>query len=130
MISALILSISIAAFCRLGVSYWRAILLGVASEPVSDEIRAAASVETERVTGRDFRALASLHSLTLEGAGGLGLVGLYYRVAAAIGYVGSRIPAIAQWTEGETTLCAQYVAVQVERRLRAGLALSESMGSY
>jgi hypothetical protein len=130
MVAALILLISIAAFCRLGVSYWRAILLGVAAESVSEEIRSAAQVEAEQVSGRDFRALASLHALTLEGAGGLGLVGFYYRIAAGIGYIGSRMPAIAKWAEGETTLCAQYVAVRVERRLRAGLALSESMGSY
>jgi hypothetical protein len=130
MISALILLISIAAFCRLGISYCRAILLGVASEPVSEEVRAAAQVDTGRVTGRDFEALANLHSLTLEGAGGLGFVGIYYGVVAGIGYIGSRMPAIAKWTEVETTLCAQYLAVQIERRLRAGLAVSESMGAY
>jgi hypothetical protein len=30
--------------------------------------------ENERVTGQDFKALASLHSLTPEGASGLGLL--------------------------------------------------------
>jgi hypothetical protein len=130
MISALIIAISIAAFCRLGLSYWRTILLGVAAESVSEEIRAAVHLENERVSGRDFKALASLHSLTPEGAAGLGLVGVYYRIMGAIGYVGSRTPSIAAWTEGEMALCAQYVAVQVDRRLRASLALSESFGSH
>ncbi len=129
MISALILAISIAAFCRLGLTYWRAALLAVAAEPVSDEMRTAAHLENERVTGRDFKALASLHSLTPEGAAGLGFVGLYYRVVAGIGYLGSAAPAIAAWTEGEMAMCAQYVAVQIDRRLRASLTLSESFGS-
>jgi hypothetical protein len=130
MISALILVISIAAFCRLGLSYWRATLLAVALEPVSEEIRAAARLENERVTGRDFKSLASLNSLTPEGVAGLGLIGLYYSVVEGVGYLGSTAPAIAAWTEAETALCAQYLAVQIDRRLRASLALSESLGSY
>jgi hypothetical protein len=130
MVPTLILLISTVALCRLAISYWRAILLGMASEPISEEIRTAAQVEGDRVSGQDFRALAGLYSFTLEGAGGLGLVGLYYRISAGIGYLGSRMPAITKWAEDETTLCAQYMAVQLQRRLRASLALSESMGSY
>lgn len=130
MISALILVISMAAFCRLGLSYWRATLLAVALEPVSEEIRAAARLENERVTGRDFKSLASLNSLTPEGVAGLGLIGLYYRVVEGVGYLGSTAPAIAAWTEAEMTLCAQYLAVQIDQRLRTSLALSESSGSY
>ncbi len=129
MISALILVISMAAFCRLGLSYWRATLLAAALEPVSEEIRAAARLENEHVTGRDFKSLASLNSLTPEGVAGLGLIGLYYRVLEGVGYLGSTAPVIAAWTEDEMALCAQYLAVQIDRRLRTSLALSESLGS-
>jgi hypothetical protein len=129
MISALILVISTFALGRFGFCYWRTMLLRAAAEPVSDEVCAAAGLLDPNVKGQDFKTLVAVHSLTLEGGSGLGIVGIQYRLLTIIRYVLSGTPAIASWTERELALCARYVAVQIDHRLRANLAWSESLAS-
>jgi hypothetical protein len=124
MLALPILVISAVALSQFALSYWRAILFGVAAVTVSEDVRAAAGLKEERITGRDFNALAEVHRLTPGGPAGVGFVGLYYRAIRGISaLVTSRIPAIAHWTEREMSSCAQYVAVRIDQRLQANLAL-------
>jgi hypothetical protein len=133
MFSIMLFAISIVALTQFALYYWRAVLAGVAAQPVSDRVLAAASVENRSLTGRDFEKLAGLHNLTPDlnpDRGGLGLVRLYYRVIGGFSALASsRIPALAAWTEQERTICARYVAVQIDRRLQANLALAASLRS-
>jgi hypothetical protein len=121
MIPALILAISMVALLRFAVSYWRAALAGVSHQQISAEVRAAARVEKAYVSGRDFAALAGVHSLTPGSSVGVGFVGLYYHVVEGIGYIARRQTAVAAWTEREMAICAHYVAVQIDRRLQLSL---------
>ena len=63
MFSAMLLTISIVALSQFALYYWRAVLAGVAAQPVSDRVLAAAQVENGRVTPGHFQTLAGLHDL-------------------------------------------------------------------
>ena len=133
MFSVLILAISIVALTQFGAFYWRAVIVGIAAQPVSEQVLAAANVDTRTLRGEDYRSLAQLHKLTPDicaKSSGLGLVPLYFKFIHATGKLASgRITALANWAESERVLCARYAAVQVDRRLQANLQLAASMRS-
>jgi hypothetical protein len=133
MLSAMLLAISIVALSQFAIYYWRAILAGVAAQPVSDRVLAAANLDAARMKGADFETLAGLHELTPElhpNGGGLAMVRAYYRVIAALSYFSSeRLPDFAAWCERERVICARYAAVQIDRRLQANLALAAALRS-
>jgi len=132
MFSAMLFTISIVALSQFALYYWRAVLAGVASQPVSERVLAAAHVENGRLTAKHFETLAELHDLTPDlqpKSGGLGLVRLYYRVVQGLGFVLGRLPGVAEWSERERVICARYAAVQVGRRLQANLELAASLRS-
>jgi len=57
-------------------------------------------------------------------------VRLYYRIVESVeALAGSRVPAIAAWSNRERSICARYAAVQVDRRLQANLELAASLRS-
>ena len=133
MFAAMLLAISIVALTQFAAYYWRAILAGVAAQPVSERVLEAASLDATSMQGRDFERLAGLHDLTPElqsGSDRLISVRVYYR---ALGFLsalcGSRLASLAAWCEQERVLCARYAAVQVDRRLQANLALAEALRS-
>ncbi len=131
MFAAMLLAITILALLQFGLYYWRAVLAGVASQPVSERVLAAAHLEGGRMQGKDFEMLAGLHELTPDlrsSGGGLALVRVYYRIVAGLGVLsGVRLPAVAEWCARESAICAHFVAVQIDRRLQANLALAASL---
>jgi hypothetical protein len=133
MFSAMLLSISIVALSQFALYYWRAVLAGVAAQPVSDRVLVAAQVENGRLKPQDFQTLAGLHDLTPDlhpNRSGLGLVRLYYGVIKGLdAFLGERIPSFAVWSERERIICTRYAAVQVDRRLQANLDLVASLRS-
>lgn len=133
MFSAMLFTISIVALSQFALYYWRAVLAGVAAQPVSERVLAAAQVENGRLTSNHFETLAGLHDLTPDlqpNRGGLGFVRLYYRIVEGLDAVfGKYVPAVAAWSERERIICARYAAVQVGRRLQANLELAASLRS-
>ena len=133
MFSAMLLSISIVALSQFALYYWRAVLAGVAAQPVSDRVLVAAQVENGRLTPKHFQTLAGLHDLTPDlnpNRSGLGLVRLYFRLIEGLDAIlGKRIPTFALWSERERALCVRYAAVLVDRRLQANLELAASLRS-
>jgi hypothetical protein len=133
MFAAMLFAISIVALAQFGLYYWRAVLSGVAAQPVSDRVLSAARVENGRVTQQHFETLAGLHDLTPDlypNSSGLGFVRLYFRVVEGLdALIGARIPAVAAWSIRERVICARYAAVQVDRRLQANLQLAASLRS-
>lgn len=133
MLSAILLAISVVTLSQFALFYWRAVLAGVAAQPVSDRVLAAARVEDGNLSAQDFDLLAGLHDLTPElhsGRGGLRMVRLYYRAVEGLHTLaGSRMPAFAAWCDRELTICARYAAVHIDRRLQANLALATSLQS-
>jgi hypothetical protein len=133
MFSALLLAISLVALAQFGAFYWRAIVVGVAAQPVSEQVFAAANVDTGMLRGEDYQSLVQLHKLTpalCSKSSGLGLVPLYFKFTHAVSKLAAgRVNAIAGWAEGESALCARYAAVQVERRLQANMEFAAAMRS-
>jgi len=133
MFSAMLLAISTIALAQFGAYYWRAVVTGVAVQPVSEHVFDAARVNKRDLNGEDFRSLAGLHQLTPDlnaRRSGLGLVPLYFQIIHAIGKLAAgRIAAIADWAESERILCARFAAVQVDKRLQANLALAAAIRS-
>ena len=133
MFAAMLFSISIVALIQFAIYYWRAVLAGVAAQPVSERVLAAAHVENGRLTPQHFETLAGLHDLTpnlFPNRGGLGFVRIYYRFVEALDKLaGAKLPGLAAWTNRERVICARYAAVLVERRLQANLELAASLRS-
>jgi hypothetical protein len=133
MFAFMLFAISIVALSQFALYYWRAVLSGVAAQPVSDRVLSAAHVENGRVSGRDFQTLAGLHELTPDlhpGRSGLALVRLYHAIVESLdSFAGSHMPSLAAWSERERAVCARYAAVQIDRRLEANLALAASLRS-
>lgn len=133
MFAAMLLAISIVALSQFALHYWRAVLAGVAAQPVSDRVLAAANLDAQRMKGVDFEALAGLHELTPElrpSGDGLTMVRAYYRVIEKLNTLsGVRLPAVAAWCERERVICARYAAVQIDRRLQTNLALAAALRS-
>lgn len=133
MFAAMLFAISIVALSQFALYYWRAVLAGVAAEPVSHRVLEAAQVRDGQLSGADFDTLVGLHDLTPEldsAQGGLFLVRVYFRVLEGLGAIaGSQVPSLAAWSQRERATCARYAAVQVDRRLQANLALVASLRS-
>jgi hypothetical protein len=133
MFAAMLLAISIVALSQFALYYWRAILAGVAAQPVSDRVLAAANLDAGRMKGRDFQKLADLHELTPElgpGGAGLTLVRAYYRIVEGLGALSAvQLPSVAEWCERERLICARYAAAQIDRRLQVNLALVAALRS-
>ena len=118
MVSVFILGFSLVALIRFGVLYCRGILLRASELPVSEEVRTAAQLSGEEITGRDFAALEGVLSMTPGGSGGVSLVKAYFRVVKMVGAVGRTQAACAAWAEREMTICARYVGAQIDGRLQ------------
>jgi hypothetical protein len=133
MFAAMLLAISIVALSQFALYYWRAILAGVAAQPVSERVLAAAHLESGRMKGQDFEKLAGLHELTPDlrpGGGGLTVVRAYYRIIEGLGVLsGAHMPSLAEWCERERVICARYAAVQISLRLQANLDLAAALRS-
>jgi len=133
MLSAMILTISVVALSQFALYYWRAVLAGVAAQPVSGRVLEAAHVSNGELSGQDFEVLAGLHELTPDlrpSPAGLGLVRLYFRVVEVLGKVAENwMPSVSQWANRESAVCARYAAVQIDRRMQANLALAAAIRS-
>jgi hypothetical protein len=133
MFTIMLLTISVIALSQFALYYWRAVLSGVAAQPVSDRVLAAAQVQNGRLTGEDFAHLAGLHDLTPElnpGRGGIALVRLYFSAIDGLkSATGRHMPALAGWIDRERVICARYAAVQIDRRLQTNLALAAALRS-
>jgi hypothetical protein len=133
MFAAMLLAISIVALSQFALYYWRAVLAGVAAQPVSERVLEAARVEDGNVSGEDFATLAGIHALTPElepGRGSLSLVRLYFRAVQMVEMLlGSHARTVAAWSQRERAICARYAAVQIDRRLQANLELVASLRS-
>src|SRR5260370_10545407 len=133
MFSAMRVALFIVGLSQFALYYWRALLAGVAAQPVSDRVLVAAQVDNGRLLPKHFQTLAGLHDLTPDlypNRSGLGLVRAYYRVIEGLdALLAKRMPAFAAWSERERIICARYAAVQVDRRLQANLDLAASLRS-
>jgi hypothetical protein len=121
MIAAILFTVSVSAFVQFALYYWRAMLAGVAAQPISDRVRAAAGISSQGVAAQDFRSILSLHELApeLRGPGGsFRAVRSYYAVVQKLGRL---IPSMANWANGEMATCSRYLAVLVDQHLERNM---------
>jgi hypothetical protein len=134
MFSAMLFVISMVALAQFALYYWRAMVAGVAAQPISVDVLEAVQSDESKLCGADFGKLASLLRVTPElkhRRGGLGLVPMYFQTVRKLSELfGQFSPALARWSAHEQALCARYAAVRVGLRLEANLAQAESMRSY
>ena len=131
MIAAMLLVTSVIALGQFAVYYWRAMLAGVASQPLSERVRAAAGVTGLATGSRDFSAFLSLYDVTpglRESGRTLRAVRIYYRAVATLGRL-ALLPRLASWTDRELALCSRYVAVRIDQRLERNLACAAEIRS-
>jgi hypothetical protein len=122
MIAAVLFMVSTVAFGQFALYYWRAIIAGVAAQPISDRVRTAAGITALQVGAQDFHNILSLHNLAPDLRGPNGSfcgVRAYY---AAVKKVGRLIPAMASWANAEMLTCTRYVAVLVDQHLERNIA--------
>jgi len=130
MLATMIFAIAVVALFQFALYYWRAVLTGVASQAISNQVLEVAQVEDSGFCGADFKRLAILHEITPQlknDHSGLRFVRAYYEAVHGLqSRLGRISPAVTTWAEREMALCARYAAVQIERRLQANLAQAAS----
>lgn len=127
MMAAILFTVSLAALLQFWVHYWRAMIAGVASQPVSERIRTAAGISSASISGQNFNNLLIIKDLTPELRGpGRNFVAIraYYRLVEKLG---SLVPAMADWSKAEMATCSRYVAVLMDQHLERNLACAEQM---
>ncbi len=127
MIAAIIMMVSIVALGQFGLYYWRAMISGVASQAISDRIRAAAGISSRPIGAQDFRSVLILNNLSpdLRGPGGsFRVIRTYYAIIERLGKI---VPAMASWSNAEMTTCARYVAVLMDQHLERNIACAAQM---
>ncbi len=111
MIAAILFMVSAVALVQFALYYWRAVISGVATQPISGRIRTAAGITAPQIGAQDFHSILSLHDLSpdLRGPNGSFIgVRAYYSVVEKLGKL---MPAISSWANGEMLTCSRYVAV-------------------
>jgi hypothetical protein len=127
MMAAILFCISMAAFSRFVLYYWRATIAGIATRPVSDRVRVAAGISTTSLSSRDFRAILNVLDLApdLRGRGGtFRAIRAYYSVVEKLGCF---VPSATGWAEAEMATCSRYVAVLVDQHLERNMACADQM---
>jgi hypothetical protein len=122
MIVVIIFCFSTIAACQFGVYYWRAIILSVASQPISDRVRTAVGIASIGTNPDGFRIILGLLNMApdLHGcSGGFRGIRTYYLVVETLGRF---IPSVASWSENEMATCSRYVAAVLDQRLGRNIA--------
>ena len=130
MISTILLCVSIVSLGQFGFYYWRTMMISISALPVSDRIRVAAGIAAPAASSRDFRAILSVYDMVPDLRGystSLRAIRVYYSVVEKVGRL---IPAIAKWSEVETTNCSRYAAVLLDQHLERNLACSVQVRGF
>ena len=128
MFSVFILITALAGMAQFGLFYWRSLISGYASQPLSERFPQFAGLEHETPDAEDFGALLSLHRLTPtmgSRQNGLTTLRAYYTAVSVL----CRLPALHEWAQREMATCSRYVAVLVDQRLTQNLAYAAEMRS-
>ncbi len=121
MIPAVIFAISVVAFGQFGLYYWRATISVIAAQAISERIRVAAGITHDGIGAQDFRSFLILKDLSpdLRGPNGnFKAIRAYYAVVEKLGSI---VPAMANWANGEMATCSRYVAVLMDQHLERNM---------
>jgi len=129
MFSFILLIASTIGVAQFGLYYWRSLIAGFASQPLSERFPQFSGLNHNIPDAEDFNALMSLHRLTPtlgRRQDSLSALRAYY---TGVGIL-RRLPALRQWAQREMATCSRYVAVLVDQRLSENLAYAAEMRSH
>jgi hypothetical protein len=127
MLAAILLTVSTAAFCQFGLFYWRAMICGIASQPISERIRTAVGITAPAFSARDFRSVLSVQDLVPDLRGSSASFPAVRAYYAVIETLGNLVPAMSNWANAEMTLCTRYAAVLVDQHLERNMVCAAQM---
>jgi hypothetical protein len=134
MFSVLILIVSLATLGQFVVFSWRARLVSVAAQPLSEEMQAAIGTAANALNPRDFDTVASLHQICpalKEANRELWLVRSYYHALRIVHRLcGEQAAALASWSDREMGTCARYMAVVMDLRLQRNQVCFSQLRSF
>jgi len=122
------LVVSIAGGAQFFLGYWRALLAGMAAQPLSDKFFVASGFQRVGMQAEDFGRLLSLHRLMPDVKSMPNTV-WRLRVHYSAMRMFRALPAVGGWAQKEMALCANCLAVVVDQRLLVNLACSAEVGS-
>lgn len=133
MVAALILVISTAMLAQFIVFFWRANMLAVAAQPISESLGAAQTSFSGAVDLNDFNSVAAMSKLcpgVTFSSVKLSPVRAYYQAVRALAAICSAMPQANLWARQEMALCTRYVAVSMDRCLQSNQAYAAALRSY
>jgi hypothetical protein len=134
MFSVLILIVSVATLGQFAVFSWRARLVSVAAQPLSEEMQVAIGTTANALNPKDFDTVASLHEICpalKEANRELWLVRAYFQALRAVHRLcGEQAAALASWSDREMGTCARYMAVVMDLRLQHNQVCFSQLRSY
>lgn len=133
MIAALILVISSVMLAQFVVFFWRANMLAVAAQPISESLSSAQTSFSRAVDLQDFESVAAMSKLCPRVAlssGKLWPARAYYQAMSALARMLSAMPQANLWARQEMALCTRYVAVSMDRCLQSNQAYAAALRSY
>jgi hypothetical protein len=132
MIAALILVLSGAMLAQFVVFFWRANMLAVAAEPLSESMTAAQRTFSGTLNLGDFDSVTAMSQIcpgvTLSPAK-LWPVRAYYQAVRAISLLSAAMPQANSWARREMACCTRYVAVSMDRCLQSNQAYVAALRS-
>jgi hypothetical protein len=129
MIAAIIFLVSMVGFAQFALYYWRATISGIATHAISERIRVAAGITHDGIAAQDFHSIMILKDLSpdLRGPGGsFTVIRTYYSLVKTLGSI---IPSMASWDNGEMATCSRYVAVLMDQHMERNMVCAAQVRS-
>jgi hypothetical protein len=135
MLAALILVISGAMLAQFVVFFWRANMVNIAAQPVSDHLRAAEASFTNALSQNGFSTLTAMSEMCPSmGSSDIKLwpVRSYHRAMRSLAWLceAAGLTQTGAWAQLEMAACTQYVAVSMDLRLESNRAMVAELRSY
>lgn len=134
MVAALILVISGAMLAQFVVFFWRANMVHVAAQPLSDRARWAQNGFSSALTQNGFSAITAISQICPSlgsRSAKLWPVRAYYCTMRSLAWLcEAALPQASSWARREMTSCTQYVAVSMDVRLQSNQEFLAQLRSY
>jgi hypothetical protein len=135
MFAALIFVLSGAMLAQFTVFFWRANMLAIGAQPVSDLLRSAELSFPKALNQNGFSTISAMSeicpSLGSPSTLKLGRVRAYYRAMRSMAYLSKAVlPQASAWARQEMASCTKYVAVSMDLRLQSNQEFVAELRSY
>ncbi|MHB8412271.1 MAG: hypothetical protein ACYDDI_10045 [Candidatus Acidiferrales bacterium] len=134
MLAALILVISGAMLTQFVVFFWRANMLAVAAQPISERLHAAELSFSSALNQNGFSTITAMSEICPSmGTFSFRLwpVRCYHSAMSSLAYLcNTALPQGSAWARREMAACTQYVAVSMDLRLKSNQEFLAELRSY